>query len=116
MARAMVSADSAAAQPGLVEQIERWIEQATPAGVAWAQEAMASRPDSFGVLAASGLPSLVVAGEADPFASVGEAEAMADAIGPSAQLVTIARVAHLSPLEATSPLARSIREFYRRAL
>jgi pimeloyl-ACP methyl ester carboxylesterase len=116
MARSLVSAESAAAQPGLVGQLERWIEEATPAGVAWAQEAMASRGDQTAVLAASGLPSLVVAGEADPFATVGDAEAMADAIGPSTNLVVMAGVAHLSPLEAPDALARTVREFYRRAL
>ncbi|MDR2454135.1 MAG: alpha/beta hydrolase [Bifidobacteriaceae bacterium] len=116
MARSLVSAASAAAQAGLVRRLERWIEESNPAGAAWAQRAMAARRDSSLVLAASGLPSLVVAGEVDPFATVAEAEAMADAIGPTAQLVVMADVAHLGPLEAPNPLSRLIREFYRRAL
>ncbi|MDR1186436.1 MAG: alpha/beta hydrolase [Bifidobacteriaceae bacterium] len=114
MASKMVSAASQAAQPGLVETIEHWIDQATPGGVAWAAEAMAGRDDAMAVLRAAGVPSTVVAGAVDPFVSVAQAEAMADALGPESDLVIMADVAHLSPVETPNTVARAIREAYRR--
>ncbi|MDR2567237.1 MAG: alpha/beta hydrolase [Bifidobacteriaceae bacterium] len=114
MAAQMISAVSRAAQPGLVETIEHWIDQATPGGVAWAEEAMAGRPDALGILRASGLQTLIVAGSEDPFAPVAAAEQMADAIGPTASLVVLSGVAHLGPLEAPDVIARLVRESYRR--
>ncbi|MDR2373089.1 MAG: alpha/beta hydrolase [Bifidobacteriaceae bacterium] len=116
MASKMVSAVSQATQPDLVGMIERWIDQATPAGVAWAQEAMAGRPDSMMALRAAGLPTTIMAGAEDPFAPVSQAEAMAEAIGWHSSLVVISDVAHLSPLEASNVTARIVREAYRNAV
>ncbi|MDR1119101.1 MAG: alpha/beta hydrolase [Bifidobacteriaceae bacterium] len=116
MASRLVSAESAAHQVGLVPQLETWIAEASPAGVAWAQEAMASRPDSLPELRASGVPAAVLAGEEDPFSRVEDAEEMVEAIGPGASLTVFAGVAHLAPLEAPAPVARTVREFYRRAV
>ncbi|MDR1394486.1 MAG: alpha/beta hydrolase [Bifidobacteriaceae bacterium] len=116
MAGRMISAESAQAQPGLVERVEGWIGEASPAGVAWAEEAMASRQDSMALLRAAGLPSMVVAGELDPFSSLTDSEAMVTALGPRANLVVLAGVGHLSPLETTHSMARTMREFYRRCI
>jgi pimeloyl-ACP methyl ester carboxylesterase len=114
MAGQLVSAESAKADPDLVDRLRAWIAEATPEGVAWAQEAMAKREDSSRVLSAFGAPALVVAGELDPFSSVADAEAMVDGIGPSAQLDVFLGVAHLSPLECPDALSRVVRGFYRR--
>jgi pimeloyl-ACP methyl ester carboxylesterase len=114
MVNSMVSETSRQDQPELVNTLENWLKEATPEGVAWCQEAMASRTDSMAMLRASGLPALVVAGGQDPFAPVAEAEAMVQALGASANLVVIQDAGHLTPLEATDALSRLIREFYRR--
>ncbi|MDR2378613.1 MAG: alpha/beta hydrolase [Bifidobacteriaceae bacterium] len=114
MAAKMVSAASRASSPGLVETIERWIAAATPAGVAWAEEAMAGREDLLAVLTASGLPTTLLAGVEDPFTPVAAAEEMAEAIGPGGNLAVLADVAHLGPLEAPNMTARLVREAYRR--
>ncbi|MDR0593620.1 MAG: alpha/beta hydrolase [Bifidobacteriaceae bacterium] len=116
MASKMVSPTSRATSPGLVETIEGWIDQATPGGVAWAEQAMAGRPDAMAVLRASGTPASVVAGADDPFATVAQAEAMVDALGPTASLTVLTGVAHLGPLEGPNVTARLLREFYRRVL
>jgi pimeloyl-ACP methyl ester carboxylesterase len=114
MASKLVSSASQANQPGLVETIEHWIDQATPAGVAWAERAMGDRPDFMATLRASGLPATIFAGAEDPFASVAQAEAMADALGPQANLAVFADIAHLGPLETANMTARIVRESYRR--
>ncbi|MDR3360757.1 MAG: alpha/beta hydrolase, partial [Bifidobacteriaceae bacterium] len=116
MATRMVSAESRAARPELVGRVERWIAEASPAGVAWAQEAMASRRDALGLLRAAGLPAMVVAGEDDPFSSLTEAEAMAEALGVGVDLEVLAGVGHLGPIESPSSLARAVRGFYWRAV
>ncbi|MDR2252507.1 MAG: alpha/beta hydrolase [Bifidobacteriaceae bacterium] len=116
MASKLISAESAAADPGLAPQLERWILEATPAGVAWAAQAMAGRADSLAALRTFGTEALVVAGEADPFTSVAEAEEMMDALGWDAVFALFAGVGHLSPLEAPNALARTLRGFYRSAI
>ncbi|MDR1634925.1 MAG: alpha/beta hydrolase [Bifidobacteriaceae bacterium] len=114
MASKMVSAASQIIHPGLVETIEHWIDQATPGGMAWAEEAMAGRDDAMGTLRACGLPVTIMAGAADPFATVRQAEEMADAVGHSANLAVLSEIAHLSPLEAPNMTSRIVRESYRR--
>lgn len=70
-----------------------------PAGtVAWAQRAMAARPDSTATLAATGVPVLVVVGEKDAITPPAVAREMA-AIAPEAELVELPGVGHLSPAE-----------------
>jgi pimeloyl-ACP methyl ester carboxylesterase len=68
------------------------------------------------VLRATGLPVSVIAGSEDQFASVTEAEAMAEQAGPQANLTIIAGVGHLSPVEAPYLAATLLREAYRRSL
>jgi pimeloyl-ACP methyl ester carboxylesterase len=116
MAAKMISPASQASQPGLVETVEHWIDQATPGGVAWAADAMAGRDDAMPILRASGLPATVIAGSEDQFASVAQAEAITDGIGPTANLVVAAGIGHLGPLETPNFMARVIRESYRRML
>jgi pimeloyl-ACP methyl ester carboxylesterase len=114
MAKEMISATSRASQPGLVETIEHWIDQATPGGVAWAEEAMAGREDATTILRSSGIPATIITGTDDPFVSVARAEAMADALGPNATLTVLSDVAHLGPLETPHTVVLTIREAYRR--
>jgi pimeloyl-ACP methyl ester carboxylesterase len=116
MASQLVSAQSQANQPDLVGRLERWIGEATPAGVAWAQEAMASREETLGALRSFGVPAAVLAGEADPFVSLADAEAMADAIGPGTYFDVLSGVGHLCPLEVPNSVSPTIRQFYRRVL
>ncbi|MFE4357808.1 alpha/beta fold hydrolase [Kitasatospora sp. NPDC056800] len=83
----------------LVERVEAMVAAASPAAVAWAQRAMAARPDSLDVLAGLPVPVAVVAGAEDALVAPEEAEAMLRA-RPDAELTVLPRVGHLSALEA----------------
>ncbi|MFF4922033.1 alpha/beta fold hydrolase [Kitasatospora sp. NPDC001261] len=83
----------------LVERVEAMVAAAAPASVAWAQRAMAARPDSLDVLAGLPVPVAVVAGAEDALVAPEEAEAMLRA-RPDAELTVLPRVGHLSALEA----------------
>lgn len=68
------------------------------AAIAWGQRAMAARPDSTAVLAATTVPVLVVVGEQDAVTPPAVAREMA-ATAPEAELVELPGVGHLSPAE-----------------
>ncbi len=96
---------------GLVLGRVRALAQAAPAAaVAWAQRAMAARPDSFDTLRATAVPALVVVGDEDVLSPVADAEAMASAL-PHARLATIPAAGHLSAVEAPEQFNGVVREF-----
>ncbi|MEP6563475.1 MAG: alpha/beta hydrolase [Nakamurella sp.] len=66
--------------------------------IAWAQRAMAARPDSTHVLAGSTVPVLVIVGEHDAITPPSAAAQMAD-VADNAELVQLPGVGHLSPAE-----------------
>ena len=85
-------------RPGVVERVRSDICASEPIAVAWAQRAMAARPDSVDTLRKARLPALVIVGEEDVLTPAAEAEAMASVL-PHAELVRIPRAGHLSALE-----------------
>jgi pimeloyl-ACP methyl ester carboxylesterase len=68
------------------------------ASIAWAQRAMAARPDSTPILAGSTVPVLVMVGEHDAITPPSAAAQMADA-ADNAELIQLPGVGHLSPAE-----------------
>jgi pimeloyl-ACP methyl ester carboxylesterase len=102
LARAMLPAllgpTTHAERPQVVERVRRWIEEADPAGVAWAQRAMAARPDSHPDLAALTVPSLVMWGAEDSLAPRPEQESMLEVLR-DARAVEITGSGHLSAVE-----------------
>jgi pimeloyl-ACP methyl ester carboxylesterase len=78
--------------------------------VAWAQRAMARRPDSTADLAWVDVPTLVIVGEEDTLTPLAEAEAMAAAV-PAARLVRIPGAGHLSAVEAPAEFNAAVRSF-----
>jgi pimeloyl-ACP methyl ester carboxylesterase len=68
------------------------------ATIAWAQRAMAARPDSSEVLRNNEVPTLIVRGEQDTLIPPDEADALA-ALMPKAEVVVLAGAGHLPPLE-----------------
>jgi pimeloyl-ACP methyl ester carboxylesterase len=112
MADAMISDGSKAENPGLVEQVRGWIREARPQGIAWAQRAMADRPDSHPILWASAVPTAIWCGSDDPFSPPSETEAMADTMHGRAHPMVFDGIGHLSPLEAPAMTARMTREAY----
>ncbi|MFD8696862.1 alpha/beta fold hydrolase [Kitasatospora purpeofusca] len=83
----------------LVDRVEGMIAAAPPATVAWAQRAMAARPERLDVLAGVRVPAAVLAGAEDALMPVTEAELMARAL-PDAELTVLPGVGHLSAIEA----------------
>jgi pimeloyl-ACP methyl ester carboxylesterase len=100
-------------RPEVVARLRELIADQSPAAVAWAQRAMAARPDSVALLRASGLPALVVRGEQDGLIPAEEAAALTAAL-PGSELVELAEVGHLAPLEAPAELAAALTRWLER--
>lgn len=94
-------------RPELVEQVRGLVEDQPAEGVAWAQRAMAARPDSTQALRDFRAPALVVVGAEDGITSPREAEAMAGLL-PEGELVTLPGAGHLSALEDPDAFAAAI--------
>lgn len=97
-------------RPEIVERVRRMVTAAPPPAVAWAQRAMAARPDSFVSLAAVEVPTLVVVGEEDRLSPPEEAQRIADVV-PGARLRRIAAAGHLSAVERPAEFTGAVREF-----
>ncbi|HXI21939.1 MAG TPA: alpha/beta hydrolase, partial [Gemmatimonadales bacterium] len=73
--------------------------------------AMRDRPDSFPLLPTlTGLPTLIVAGDADQLIPRDRTQAMADAL-PGARLAVLPGVGHLAPVESPEPVTALLGEF-----
>ena len=94
-------------RPQVVDRVRGWVEQAAPGAVAWAQRAMAARPDSFETLAQARVPALVVVGEEDRLTPPDESRAMHGAL-QDGELVVVPRAGHLSPVEAPDAVALAV--------
>ena len=103
-------------RPEVVQKVTSWLDQADPRAVAWAQRAMAGRPDSTATLASSGVPGAVVVGEEDELSPVGLAQDMAAAWETEPHVV--AATGHLSvvehPAAARQALLAALAEVERR--
>ncbi|QKG25427.1 alpha/beta fold hydrolase [Actinomadura verrucosospora] len=98
-------------QRALVYGRVRGLVQATPPpAAAWAQRAMAARPDAFETLRGLKVPALVMAGDEDTIATEDEARAMADAL-PNAELLVIPRAGHLCAVEQPDLFNQAVAEF-----
>jgi pimeloyl-ACP methyl ester carboxylesterase len=85
-------------RPEVVGAVRTLVSEQDGAAIAWAQRAMAARPDSAGVLASTDVPTLIVRGEQDTLIPADEADALA-ALMPKAEVVVLAGAGHLPPLE-----------------
>jgi pimeloyl-ACP methyl ester carboxylesterase len=98
-------------QRALVYGRVRGLVRATPPrAAAWAQRAMAERPESFEVLRAMRVPALVVTGAEDGLATEEDARAMTEAL-PSAELRVIPQAGHLSAVEQPELFNQAVGEF-----
>ncbi|MGH3600460.1 MAG: alpha/beta fold hydrolase, partial [Pseudonocardiaceae bacterium] len=95
----LLGAATRARRPDTVAHVMTVATAAAPQSVAWAQRAVAVRPDSTEVLRSADIPAVVIAGEEDELVSVDEARSLAQAL-PRGRLVTVCRAGHLLPLEA----------------
>ena len=96
--------------PETMAWLREIVEETDPLAAAWAQRAMAARPDSFETLRQVRVPTLVVVGEEDQLTPPGEAESMAEAV-PGAQLAVFDGVGHLSAAEAPDAFNARVTDF-----
>lgn len=114
MRTSVLGATNRVARPDLVGRIEGWIRDQGPNAVAWAQRAMAARPDRTELLAGYAGPALVVVGEEDELSPVDVARQMADLL-PDGELTVIPRCGHMSSIESPQPVASGLGRLLQRA-
>lgn len=103
----LLGVTSRANRPDVVRRVENQLAGAKRASVAWAQRAMAKRPDATGTVAALDAPVLVVMGEEDTMSPLTEQHIIAEAAA-SSRVVVIPEAGHLSPLEAPNEVAAAL--------
>ncbi len=91
----------------VVDTVSGWIRSTDPAGVAWAQRAMATRPDSTEDLAGFTRPALVLAGADDTISPPAEQRQIA-AVMQDTELVLVPDVGHLSAIEDPDAVAQAL--------
>lgn len=99
-------------RPHIYGRVRGLVQQAPAAAVAWAQRAMAARPDSFEILRGCRVPALVVVGDEDKLSPPSDAQAMADVL-PEASVVTIPAAGHLSAVEDPAAFNTAVLDFLR---
>ncbi len=95
-------------RPAVVTRVESIADDASPEAVAWAQRALAARPDSMASLRAVDVPALVVVGAEDPTVTVADADAMAAAL-PRGRVVVVPAAGHFTPLENPDRVSDALR-------
>jgi len=114
MRTSVLGATNRVARPDLVERVFAWIRDQGPSAVAWAQEAMAARPDRTALLPAYAGPALVVVGEEDELSTVDDARSMSYQL-PDSELVIVPRAGHMTSIESPQPVASGLSRLLRRA-
>jgi pimeloyl-ACP methyl ester carboxylesterase len=114
MPRAQLSPRTVDRRPDLVDRVAGWVADQRPTGVAWSQLAMAIRPDRTRVLAACGVPAVVVVGEEDRITPVAAAEHMMDVLHDAAALVLVPHAGHLTSVENPEMVAEALEALLRR--
>jgi pimeloyl-ACP methyl ester carboxylesterase len=107
----LLGATTRAQRPEVVAAVRRWITAQPAPAVAWAQRAMAGRPDSFADLAGFGGPVLVLVGSEDTITPAAEAAAIVAAAeegGSATTLVEIPAAGHLSAVETPDAVTRAL--------
>src|SRR5699024_7591736 len=87
-------------------EVSGWLSQAPPSAIAWAQRAMAARPDRLAALARLDVPALVLRGAQDATASLADHQAMAAALGTD--VVEVDGAGHLSAVESPHQVAAAL--------
>lgn len=106
-----------AQRPEAVATVRRWILAQPAAAVAWAQRAMAGRPDSHADLAGFGGPVLVLYGAEDSITPPAEAQSIARAAESGGSAVTVREipgVGHLSAVEDPEAVTAALLEWLAR--
>ncbi len=108
MMTALLGETSRRERPDVVATVQAWLRAADPAAVAWAQHAMAGRPESFTALHQAAVPVAVVVGEEDTLSPPAAAHAMAQA-RPGTTVHVVPACGHLAVLEQPDAAAAALR-------
>jgi len=100
-------------RPLVLGRVKGLVEAAPPLAAAWAQRAMAARPDSLDTLGSLQVPALVLRGDEDELSTQADAEAMVDALA-DAHLEVLAGSGHLSAVEVPAEFTARVRTFLQR--
>ena len=95
---ALLGGTTTSTRPLVSGRVRGLVQAAPAAAVAWAQRAMAGRPDSFDTLRGFDKPALVIVGAEDALSPPPDAEAMVEAL-PHGRLVVIPEAGHLTAVE-----------------
>ena len=106
----LLGATTVAERPLVSGRVKGLVQAAPAAAVAWAQRAMAVRPDSFDTLRAVSVPTLMVVGDEDRLSPPEDAQAMADAV-TGARLEVLPRAGHLSAMECPEEFNAAVLKF-----
>jgi pimeloyl-ACP methyl ester carboxylesterase len=110
MPQRLLSEGTRRERPRLTESVGGLISAQRPDGVAGGLRAMASRPDSVGLLPSLDLPVLVIVGSEDGVTPPDASRLMAERI-PGARLVEIPGAGHLSNLEQKDAFNAALTDF-----
>jgi pimeloyl-ACP methyl ester carboxylesterase len=99
--------------PALVRQVQGWIEEQPPEGIARLLGALAARQDASDLLPRIAVPTLVIAGVEDSIATPSEAGEWAARIS-GARFVTIEGAGHLPVLEQPAVFAGVVEDFLKK--
>lgn len=107
---ALCGATTSARRPLVAGRVKALVEAAPPAAAAWAQRAMAARPDSLDVLSSAQVPVLVVLGDEDALSTREDAETMV-AAATDARLEVLDGAGHLTAVEVPDAFNGCVRRF-----
>lgn len=105
----LLGATTRETRPRVVDTVRRWIRAQPALGVAWAQRAMATRPDSSADIQAFGGPVLILRGSEDVISSASDADAMAQAAQAGGSPTTVAEIpgtGHLTAVEEPAAVSQ----------
>jgi pimeloyl-ACP methyl ester carboxylesterase len=91
-------------------KMHQMISAADPRGIAALVRGVARRPDPAPVLPTITVPSLVIAGENDPFSPLADVRRAASLL-PDATFVEIKGIGHMAPIEAPLAVTRAMASF-----
>ncbi|MGB9233684.1 MAG: alpha/beta fold hydrolase [Terriglobales bacterium] len=106
----LLGATTVSSRPDLVEGALRMMRKMSPEDISLVQRGMAERPDSVHDLKRINLPTLIIIGEEDGFATAADGELMRRNI-PGSRLNIIPKAGHYAPWERPEAVAPLLRQF-----
>ncbi|SDB80824.1 Pimeloyl-ACP methyl ester carboxylesterase [Raineyella antarctica] len=102
-------------RPQVVDQVREDLGRAPAAGIAWAQRAMAARPDHLEALGLISAPAIVLRGEHDTMGTAADARQMASRLA-DVEMIEIPEAGHFSHVETPAAVAQAVHALYLRAV